>query len=250
MSGNTSWRWQWLIVQASYLYCTFHNHHITFGSTLSNTIMPGIVGQDQEFWTNGIGKQHSEKQYVHPNYTLLIWALLGPEEMKQYLQKNNTYKNDEQSFQCTCILYKKYPITVKYSNILHHNRLWSSDYIPYQTITKSTESTGNIERLFTSLHKLCLLQNNVGETQNSVATFIGSCSCPMPIHYVKNQMGYVENPLKFLHKLKIYMLFIQQYKWVWKTVKNSAVKLGILCTTLCSTYFVSLICNNNKLVKC
>jgi len=72
--------------------------------------------------------------YLHGHF-------LGPEEMKQYLQQNNTYKNNEQSFQCTCILYKKYsPITVKYSNILHHNTLWSSIYFPYQTITKSTES--------------------------------------------------------------------------------------------------------------
>ena len=60
------------------------------------------------------------------------------------------------------------------------------------------KSTGNMERLFTSLHKLCLLQSNVGETRNSAATFIRNCSRPMPTYYVKNQMGYVQNPLKFL----------------------------------------------------
>jgi len=54
----------------------------------------------------------------------LYGHFLGSEVMKQYLQQNNIYKNDEQSFQCTCILYKKYsPITVKYSNILHHTTL-------------------------------------------------------------------------------------------------------------------------------
>ena len=68
--------------------------------------------------------------------------------------------------------------------------------------------------MFTSLHKLCLLQINVGETRNPVATLIGNCSRPMATYFVKNQMGYVENPLKFLCKLKIYMLFIQEYEWV------------------------------------
>jgi len=36
----------------------------------------------------------------------------------------------------------------------------------------------------------------------------------MPTYYVKYQMGYVENPMKFLCKLTIYMLFIQECKWV------------------------------------
>jgi len=75
-------------------------------------------------------------------------------------------------------------------------------------------STGNMESLFTSLHKLYLLQINVGETRNPVATLIRNCSRPMPTYFVKNQMGYVENPLKFLCKLKIYMLLIQECEWV------------------------------------
>jgi hypothetical protein len=126
-----------------------------------------------------------------------------------------TYKNDEQSFQCTCMLYKKYfPITVKYSKILHHNTLWSSIYFPYRTITKSTKSLLATWKDCLYPYTNCLLQMNVGETRNSVATFIRNCSRTMPTYYVKNQMRYVENPLKFLRKLKIHMLFIQEWKWV------------------------------------
>jgi hypothetical protein len=101
--------------------------------------------------------------------------------------------------------------TQTYHTITHYEVL----LLPIPNYNKIyRKSTGNTERLFTSLHKLYLLQINVGETQNSVATFIGNCSHPMPTHYVKNQMGYVEKPLKFLCKLKIYILFILECKWV------------------------------------
>ena len=112
------------------------------------------------------------------------------------------------------VVQKYSPITVKYSKILHHNTLWSSVYFPYRTITKSTESLLATWKDCLHPYTNCLLQMNVSETWNSVATFIGNCSRPMPTYYVKNLMRYVENPLKFLSKLKIYMLFTQESKWV------------------------------------
>lgn len=115
--------------------------HYFYSLSLKHNHARNTVGHDQEFRTNGMGKQHFEEWYVRSNYKLHIWAFLWPQKMKQYLQQNNTYKNDAQSFQCTCILYKKYsPFAVKYSNILHHNTLWSLVCFSYQTVTKSAES--------------------------------------------------------------------------------------------------------------
>jgi hypothetical protein len=137
----------------------------------------------------------------------------GPEEMKQNLWQN-TYEHDEQSFQCTCTLYKKYsPITVKYSNILHHTHYKSSVCFLQQAIT-AAENLLATWKYCLHPYTNCLLPTNVNETWKSVVTFIRNCTRPMPTYYVKNKMGYVENRQMFLCKLKTYMLFIQDCKWV------------------------------------
>jgi hypothetical protein len=130
--------------------------------------------------------------YLHGHF-------LGPEEMKQNLQQNKTYKNDEQSFQCTCTLYKKYsPLqlnTQTYYTILHYK---SSVCFPFQAITKAAENLLATWKDWLHLYTNCLLPINVDETRNSVATFIRNCSHPMPTYYVKNKMEYLEKPTEVL----------------------------------------------------
>jgi hypothetical protein len=113
--------------------------HYFWSLSLSSTIMPGIL------WvrTKNSKQMAQENDTLRKNMsTLIIHYLyghfLGPQEIKQYLQQNNTYKNDEQSFQCTCILYKYSPITVKYSyyTITHYE----VQSISHTELSKSTES--------------------------------------------------------------------------------------------------------------
>ena len=44
---------------------------------LRNDHSKNTVGQDQEFWTTDVVKQHLEEKYIKFNYAFFIWVISG-----------------------------------------------------------------------------------------------------------------------------------------------------------------------------